>query len=118
MTLNQEQEINVNGKAYTLKYPVKSLFKIEQELGHSLLTVVKDFSTEPSISVYFVLLKWGIAGGGHVLSNDELEALFLEIIEADQFMTVATAIFTALAQSGIFGSPKKVAAAIGKRRRA
>lgn len=112
MTLDREKEITVHGKTYKLRYPVKSIFQIEKELGHSLLAIVQEFGKEPYISVYFVLLKWGLLGGGQNMSEEEIEDLLEEIGNTDQFMPVGAAMLEAIVASGVFGSPKKVKAAM------
>ncbi len=120
MNLEEDEKIELGGKSYVLRFSVKSIFNVEKELGESLLVTLGKLSggEAPPLAVVYTMLKWAILGGGQSVSDEEMDALITAVMDEGKFTPVCVKLLTAVAKSGVLGSPKKVMAAMPKRRKA
>ena len=82
MILEADEKMKIGGKEYKVRFTVKSIFNLEKELGESLLVTLGRLQNGVTIPLHTVysLLRWGLAGGGTVLSDDELDNLFTQLM--------------------------------------
>lgn len=108
MVLDKVMKVKVKGKEYSLCYPIKAVIGAESELPEkSLFAAVNT----PTMTNFFVLLKWGLIGGGMSdLTDSETEEIWNEILETESVDSLfKRMIVPALMKSGTFGKTEKKA---------
>ena len=112
MILEADEKMKIGGKEYEVRFTVKSIFNLEKELGESLLVTLGRLQNGVTIPLHTVysLLRWGLTGGGTVLSDDELDNLFTQLMAEGKFTSASVTLFKAIAKSGAIGDPKKIMA--------
>ena len=105
---NEDWWERVQGTIYRQKY-----FQSEKELDESLLVTLGRLQNGAAIPLHTVysLLRWGLASGRTVLSDDELDNLFTQLMAEGKFTSASVTLFKAIAKSGAIGDPKKIMAA-------
>lgn len=114
MVFDKYVEIEVGGKKYKMCYPIKFVWEAERHLtdGNLMVLVGKAANgVPPTVYDTFVLIKYALMGGNPKLTEDEAEAMYLEIVAEKTLVEVAGLAMEALRKSGVLGQAKKAPAA-------
>lgn len=111
MVLDKVVKMKIGKKQYNLSFPISTIFELEEEMDQGLMKVIARIQ-EAKIKDIYTLFKWAVIGGGHELTEEEIQALFLEAVDEAGYETLVTNILNAVVKSGIIGSQKKINAVL------
>lgn len=107
-TIDRYTMITVDGKEYKLQYTIRAIINLEKQLGnHSILDTLANIPFD--FGDTFVFLKYGLQGGGHKLSDAQVEDIMYGLFETLNFGELQALIIETLTKSGAIGrvdSPK------------
>ena len=108
MVFDKFVDIEFGGKKHRLCYPVRRVFEAERELTDGNIMVMLTKAGEgipPTVYDMYTIIKHALMGGNPKLTEEEAEALYLEVLELFKSSV------DALRKSGVLGAPKKAEAA-------
>ena len=80
MVLDKVVKMKIGKKQYNLSFPISTIFELEEEMNQGLMKVIARMQ-EAKIKDIYTLFKWAIVGGGHELTEEEIQVLFLEAVD-------------------------------------
>lgn len=94
--------ITVDGKEYKLQYTIRAIINLEKQLGnHSILDTLANIPFD--FADTFTFLKFALIGGGHKLTDTQVEDIMYGLFEELNFGELQALIIETLTKSGAIG---------------
>lgn len=94
--------VTVDGKEYKLQYTIRAIINLEKQLGnHSILDTLANIPFD--FADTFVFLKYALIGGGHKLTDTQVEDIMYGLFEELNFGELQALIIETLTKSGAIG---------------
>lgn len=115
MVLDKVVKMKIGKKQYNLSFPISTIFELEEEMNQGLMKIIARIQ-EAKIKDIYTLFKWAVIGGGYELTEEEIQALFLEAVDEAGYEMLVTNILNAVVKSGIIGGQKKINAVLAAKK--
>ena len=115
MVLDKFVKMKIGKKQYNLSFPISTIFELEEEMNQGFMKVIAQIQ-EAKIKDIYTLFKWAVIGGGHELTDEEIQELFLEAVDEAGYKVLITNILNAVVKSGIIGGQKKINAVLAAKK--